>query len=161
MRDELLIAYMAGVIDADGFISAHKKRHGSKVYYGPLIGISGTSPEPHERAHALWGGSFFTYRPKNRAHRVQFQWQAVGKRAAIAIAAIRPHLLTKIAQADLALEMWRMIDAGAHRTDARLADMAHRLSAMNIRMPPRKQTGKAPIPPDLMVRQFPSAQMRR
>lgn len=153
---ETTLAYLAGVIDSDGFISAHRKKHAGRIYCSPLIGISGTDPEPHELAKSVWGGSFFTYRPRNPRHRLQFQWQAVGVKAATAIAQIQPYLRTKRLQASIALEIWAMIESGTHRTDPRLLAMAERLSAMNLRNPPLKQmTGKKPIPEDLMVRQFP------
>ena len=135
---DLKIAYLAGIIDADGFISAHRRKRGDAVYCSPLIGISGTSSEPHLLAQSFWGGSFFSYVPKNPSHREQFQWQAVGGRAAAAITAIRPHLLTKCRQADIALEMWRLIDCGVHRTDIRLLEMGAALSQMNLRRPPLK-----------------------
>lgn len=157
MSADLSIAYLAGIIDADGFISAHRKRHRDKVYCGPLIGIAGTSPEAHLLAKETWGGSFFEYIPKNPQHRRQYQWQSVGKVAARAIHDLQPHLRIKCFQAQLAAEMWNLITAGVHRTDERLRDIADRLCAANLRNPPLKQmTRKAPIPPDLMVRQFPT-----
>ena len=150
MIEATTLAYLAGVIDSDGFISAHRKKRGDLTYTAPLIGISGTSPEPYELAYSVWGGSLFTYAPKNPQHRLQFQWQAVGVRAANAIRDIEPYLRSKSRQASIAIEMWKMIDGGVHRTDSRLFDMASQLSDLNLRNPPLK-----PIPPELQIRQFP------
>lgn len=140
MKTDILCAYFAGVIDSDGFISAHRRKHLDRVYCAPLIGISGTSPEPHQLAQSIWGGSFFPYTPKNPAHRVQYQWQATGKSAAIAIHDIQPYLLTKGQQATIALEMWSLISAGMHRTDLTLFAMSAELSSLNLRNPPLKVT---------------------
>lgn len=143
-------AYLAGVIDSDGFISAHRHKRQGVVYCAPLIGISGTSSEPHELAQSIWGGSFFAYTPKNPAHRVQYQWQAVGVRAATAIRDIEPFLLSKTRQASIALHMWKKISEGMHRTDPWLLEIAAGLSDLNFRNPPKK-----PIPHRLQVREFP------
>lgn len=150
MGDDITFAYLAGVIDSDGFISAHRHKRQGLVYCAPLIGISGTSPEPHELAQSIWGGSFFAYTPKNPAHRVQYQWQAVGVRAAVAVRDIERFLRSKTRQASIAMQMWEMIDGGMHRTDRQLFDLAARLSDLNFRNPPKK-----PIPYRLQVREFP------
>lgn len=138
MSDIATLAYLAGIIDADGFVSAHRRKRKGVIYCAPLIGIAGTDPEPHLLAESIWGGSLFEYRPKNPAHRVQFQWQAVGKRAATALGQIEPYLRTKRRQAAIALEMWELIAAGLHRTSPRLVEMGAQLSRMNMRNPPLK-----------------------
>lgn len=117
MSDVATLAYMAGIIDADGHISIHRRRHGEKPYYSPLIGISGTQPQPHKIAQDLWGGSFFTYRPKNPQHRLQYQWQCIGIRAATAIEAILPYLRLKEEQALVALELWEHVEFGRATKD--------------------------------------------
>lgn len=155
-KNKLTLAYLAGMIDADGFISAHKRNHNGRIYCGPLIGIAGTDPAPHQLAHSVWGGSLTAYTPKNPKHRLQHQWQCVGLRAATAIKDILPYLLTKRRQAEIAIEMWEMIDAGMHRTDDRLLAMATEISSMNLRKPPTAfRPTDAMIPPDLMIRQWP------
>ena len=92
--NKLNFAYLAGIIDADGFISAHKARKmkDERIYCAHLIGISGTNSEPHELARSLWGGSLFTYRPKNPNHQIQHMWQAVGRAAFVAMKDIRPFI---------------------------------------------------------------------
>lgn len=101
--DPLVLAYLAGVIDSDGFISiTHSTRKGSH-YFGPVVGIAGTRPAPHELAASLWGGKVRAHTPKNPRHRIQFQWNRQGAAAAEVIQAIRPFLRVKGEQADLAL----------------------------------------------------------
>lgn len=115
MPDDLVLAYMAGIIDADGHISIHRKHHvlktgEKKTYYRPLIGIAGTCPAPHDLAHSLWGGSRFTYQPKNPRHLLQHQWQCVGIRAKLAIEQLLPFLRIKPEQAKVALQLWEQTE---------------------------------------------------
>lgn len=43
---ETTFAYLVGFVDGDGHISIHRRRHGSKLYFSPLIGMGGTAPNP-------------------------------------------------------------------------------------------------------------------
>lgn len=169
MADATTLAYMAGFVDADGHISIHCRSYKQKTYYSPLIGIGGTQPAPLKAAKDLWGGSLFTYRPKNPRHRLQFQWQCVGVKAATAIEDILPFLRLKEDQALIALELWEHVEFGRATSDnpypwfsdsfdpaAHSAALKDRITALNGWR--RKQmTNKAPIPPDLLVRQWPTA----
>lgn len=168
MIEQTTLAYMAGFVDADGHISIHCRRHGDKTYYSPLIGMAGTNPIPLDAARELWGGSRFTYQPKNPRHKLQHQWQCVGIRAATAIGAIFPFLQIKADQALVALELWEHVEFGrvpaGHHPYPWFSDgfdpAAHSAALKNemavLNGSRRKQmTNNAPIPADLMVRQFP------
>lgn len=109
MHDELTLAYMAGVIDSDGFISITHSVRKNVHYFAPVIGIAGTRPAPHELAASLWGGAVRAHTPKNPCHRVQYQWSRQGAAAADAIVALRPYLRVKSAQADLALQCFEHV----------------------------------------------------
>lgn len=69
MIEVTILAYMAGMIDADGYISIQRSRHGRYLYFGPQVGIAGTRREPHDLASSLWGGRVYRYEPKNKLHR--------------------------------------------------------------------------------------------
>lgn len=112
MADDLTLAYLAGVIDSDGYISIVRSERKGAVYHGPQIGISGTRRQPHDLAASIWGGSVSLYHPKNPLHRGQFQWSRQGAVAATAIEAILPFLRIKEDQALLALEVWENIENG-------------------------------------------------
>lgn len=135
---ETNLAYLAGIIDADGYVSCEKKNYKGRMYCGPIIGISGTDSEPHELAHSFWGGSLTSHRPKNVNHRLQFNWRVGGLRAATALKGLEPYLLIKKKQALLALEMWRMIEAGSNRSNPLLVELGARISSLNLRNPPLK-----------------------
>ncbi len=106
------LAYLAGMIDGDGYITIARAYRGGRYYHTPQVGIAGTRSEPHEFAASLWGGAINRYVPKNPLHRPQFQWCRSGITAAGVIEAIRPYLLVKAEQADLALELWEHLEFG-------------------------------------------------
>lgn len=99
------LAYLAGMIDGDGFITITASVRAGKEYFGPQVGIAGTRREPHDLAASLWGGKVSRYEPKNPTHRAQFQWQRVGNSAVAVLEAIFPYLLIKQEHAVLALEL--------------------------------------------------------
>lgn len=111
------LAYLAGVIDSDGFITASSSVRSGRTYCAPRVGIAGTRREPHDLAASLFGGSVLSYEPKaERAHhRTQFQWVREGDTAAHVIVAVLPYLRVKRVQAELAVELQ------AARLDERLA----------------------------------------
>jgi hypothetical protein len=99
------LAYLAGMIDGDGYISITRSIRAGKEYFGAQVGIAGTRREPHDLAASLWGGVVSCYKPANPLHRPQFQWSRVGATAVIVIEEISPYLLIKREHAALALEL--------------------------------------------------------
>lgn len=104
-RDPLVLAYMAGVIDSDGYITIHRSTRRGVSYYAARIGVAGTRREPHDLAASLWGGSVGYYQPKNERHRGQFQWSRTGDAAYGAISDVLSFLRVKRPQAMAALEL--------------------------------------------------------
>jgi hypothetical protein len=99
------LAYLAGVIDSDGYISTQRSRHSGRLYSGAKVGIAGTRRQPHDLAASLFGGTVNRYIPKNPRHRPQFQWSRHGEGAVVVIEAVLPYLLVKRRQAEIALEL--------------------------------------------------------
>lgn len=116
--DPLTLAYLAGVIDSDGYISATRSTHKGRLYYGAAVGIAGTDRQPHDLAASIFGGNVRRYVPtKERVHhKPQFQWQRWGESARPVLEAVLPYLRVKRDRAALALEMqgllleWRLPD---------------------------------------------------
>lgn len=106
------LAYLAGMIDGDGYITINRSQRGKYLYHAPQIGIAGTRREPHDLAASFWGGKVRAYVPHNSTHRPQFQWSRQGSSAAEVIAAIQPYLRIKSDHAALALELWEHIELG-------------------------------------------------
>ncbi|KVG13446.1 hypothetical protein WJ24_03635 [Burkholderia vietnamiensis] len=104
------LAYLAGTIDGDGYVTiTHSTRRG-REYFAPQIGMSGTMRAPHDLAASIWGGSVYRYLPANANHRPQFQWQRQSAAAMQVIAAVFPYLLLKQEQALLAMELWQTVE---------------------------------------------------
>lgn len=104
------LAYLAGMIDGDGYITITRSERRGREYFGAQVGIAGTRREPHDLAASLWGGRVCAYTPKNPAHRVQFQWQRMGAAAVPVIEALQPYLMIKKDHAALALELAEHLD---------------------------------------------------
>lgn len=104
-HDPLILAYLAGIIDADGYVTIQRSVHAGRPYFGAKVGIAGTSDEPHQLASLLWGGKVSRYEPKNPAHKAQYQWSRSGKEAAAILASILPYLRIKRPHAELALRL--------------------------------------------------------
>lgn len=99
------LAYLAGIVDADGYITIQRSVHKGRLYFGAKIGIAGTRREPHDLAASIWGGAVSCYYPKIAGHKPQFQWSRSGKAAAFIIGQLLPFLRVKIEQADCALRL--------------------------------------------------------
>lgn len=105
--EPVTLAYLAGVIDSDGYVSAARSTHQGRLYYGAAVGIAGTDRQPHDLAAGIFGGNVRRYLPrKDRAHhRPQFQWQRYGESARPVLEAVLPYLRVKRDRAALALEL--------------------------------------------------------
>jgi hypothetical protein len=110
--DPLILAYLAGVIDSDGYITVQRSTHKGRLYFGAKIGISGTRREPHDLAASIWSGKVGCYAPANPLHKAQFQWTRSGVVAAEAIEALLPYLRIKSDQALVALELHEHVEFG-------------------------------------------------
>ena len=112
MPDATIIAYLAGMIDGDGYVSITRSSRRSsqgRHYFGAQVGIAGTRREPHDFAASIWGGAVTRYEPANPNHRPQFQWCRVGAAAVPVLDAIWPYLILKKDHALLALELQELV----------------------------------------------------
>lgn len=116
MVEATTLAYLAGMIDGDGFVTITHSTRAGKEYFAPQVGIGGTQRAPLDLAVSIWGGTVYCYLPKNPSHRPQFQWQRQGAAAMVVIEALYPYLLLKQEHALLAMELW------GHAREARAGD---------------------------------------
>lgn len=110
--DALTLAYLAGVIDCDGYVTIHRSTRGGRSYYAARVGISGTRRAPHDLAASFFGGAVSRYEPRDAGHRPQFQWSRTGAPAVPVIEAVLPYLRVKAEQAHLALELQEHVALG-------------------------------------------------
>lgn len=103
---ETLLAYCAGVIDSDGWItilrSTYEMRHAhcrgvSPVYFGH-VGVNQVTPEAVDILHGLFGGRRTMMRRKGC--RPLHSWTVTYVRAAVVVQAVLPYLRIKRVQAE-------------------------------------------------------------
>ncbi len=106
------LAYLAGVVDADGYVTGTRSTRKGNTYFGAQVGITGSSREPHDLAASLFGGNVSAHRPgRDRAHyRTQYHWQVCGRRAVPIITALLPYLRIKTSRAVLVLQLQEDVD---------------------------------------------------
>ncbi|MCG7592426.1 hypothetical protein [Mycobacterium sp. PSTR-4-N] len=106
------LAYLAGVIDADGYVTATQSTHAGRLYFGAQLGITGSDRAPHDLAARVFGGNVSCHRPSRSLahHRMQFHWQRAGTRATPIISAVLPYLRIKAERARLVLDLQEQVD---------------------------------------------------
>ncbi len=106
------LAYLAGVVDSDGYVTATVSLYKGRKSFGAKIGITGSSREPHDLASSIFGGNVTTYRPGGARshHRAQFLWSIGGSRSVHVIRALLPYLRIKAERACLAIALQEEID---------------------------------------------------
>lgn len=110
------LAYLAGAIDADGFITIQRTRRNVKentcgpvVYYLAKLGLSQTERIVPDLLVATFGGKVTTHRPKNKKHKTVYLWHSSNASAVVALTALLPHFRLKRRQAELALELGGLV----------------------------------------------------
>lgn len=105
------LAYLAGVVDADGYVTATMSTKKERTYFGVQLGITGSDPAPHQLAAELFGGRVNVHRPtRNPRHKDQHHWQLGGAKAVEPIEALLPFLRIKRDRALLVLELQAALD---------------------------------------------------
>lgn len=93
------LAYMAGLIDADGsVVFTRTKRSDSRVgvRFRPLLELENKSPVLPRWIHAAFGGHLLRYEKQSQFKRqVIWRWQLVGARAVELLEALQPFLRLK------------------------------------------------------------------
>ena len=118
MRD-VDLAYLAGVIDADGYVTATRSERKGRLYFGAQVGITGSRRQPHDLASSIFGNRVTAHRPtSNPKHLTQFHWQVGGAAASPIIQALLPYLRIKRDRALLVLDFQAELDeAREHRPE--------------------------------------------
>lgn len=132
-RGELL-AYIAGILDGDGYISLMKSLTAQALpYYQAKVGVVQLWPgEALRLIGKSLGGTVFG--PTHRdGQRPTVRWEIWNKRAAIIICRLLPHLRVKLRQAQLLLEAQRILDthAAGERRQAKLENIRITIKKLN------------------------------
>ena len=110
ITDKLLIAYLAGIVDGEGYIGLTK----NKGTYGPRLLVGMTDKIVIDLLLETFGGH--VYESKVRSGRVLYRWHVVNKLDLDRILShLLPYLRAKRAQAELVLEFVRGYEDQRHR----------------------------------------------
>lgn len=104
-----LLAYTAGMIDADGCIGIAKAFTKTQEKYTPRIDVS-QNQKGYEMLVELqeeFGGGVYRQRRGSETQLAQYVWTLYGKRCGLLLADLLPHLRVKHRQAEVALLFWR------------------------------------------------------
>lgn len=101
-----ILAYLAGVIDSDGYIGIKRSTYAMRVtkdskqpIYSERICVKQVEPQAVELFHATFGGTLTKAKPNARRGRPLHSWQVTDKKAAAVCAALLPYLRIKAEQA--------------------------------------------------------------
>lgn len=134
-----LLAYLAGTIDADGFVTVQRTRKRdsrckrASIYYTAKVGLSETSPIVPNLLRRAFGGQIYEHQPRNRAHKKWFVWQVSNEMAAAAIRSLLPYFKVKRKQAEFAIQLASLVSR-QWRTIRKTQKPPYRITeAMNFR----------------------------
>ncbi len=155
-----LLAYMAGVVDSDGWIGINRSgtnpQRRAYPRYQPQVCVVNTALHLLRLFEIEFGGSILTRRKVKANHKTTYYWKLGDRKAAEFCAVIVPYLRVKRAQAELLVEWMatkhgpEVLGRGAKLSEAEVARreaMYQRYKALNDdRRYPQRLIEAAPGP---------------
>lgn len=115
---DVVSAYCAGAIDADGFITLSakvgrraRKDNTKPIYFTVKVGLSQTEPIVPALLFETFGGWTGTYKPRNPKHKLVHLWSVQNLKAEEPLRALLPYLRLKREHARLCLEFVGLLQA--------------------------------------------------
>lgn len=100
------LAYLAGIIDADGTIGIKRSSYSARVVgdstqptYSERVCVRQVEPHAVDLLHSLFGGRRGTTKPSAKRGRPLHEWQVTDMKAAACLRAVLPYLRIKAEQA--------------------------------------------------------------
>lgn len=129
LTDEIK-AYLAGIIDGEGCISAYK--HNATRTIHPHFSIDMTQKAPIDLFSEYFGGTVYIYLPKNDNRKLIYTYRATGKRAYEILRTLSPYLRVKKHQAIFAMEMFHLKQVPKKLIDySKVEHIYHMLRSLN------------------------------
>ncbi len=112
---QVTLAYLAGIIDADGTIGIKRNTYGMRILknsaapgYSERIHIRQVERPALELMAATFGGNIGTHDPNAKRGRPLFYWGQTDKKATTTLKALRPFLRIKRQQAENCLALRKL-----------------------------------------------------
>ena len=111
------IRYVAGLFDGDGYIRINRweKPESIHIRYNLHGGINMTYRPVIEQLHRQFGGNFHRHARTKLTHRTLYLWTVTSATCADFLRQIRPYVVVKAEEVDVALELQDSIDAWKHK----------------------------------------------
>ncbi len=110
--DALVLAYLAGVLDSDGYFTVRRSTYAMRVrgdagapIYSERVGCKQVQPEAIELLHEYFGGYRSIQKPSAKNGKPLHSWMVTDKQAAAVALALLPYLRLKRRQATLLLNL--------------------------------------------------------
>jgi hypothetical protein len=104
--DETQKAYLAGLIDGEGCITAFKNKGRRNI--NPALRIQMTQRAPIDLFSEYFGGNVNTHIPKNPNYKISYSYWATGKKSNEILKSISPYMKVKKSQAEMAMEIFNL-----------------------------------------------------
>ena len=156
------IIWAAGFVDGEGniniqrYINTRGRTH--RPCHNLLLQVSQTSLDPLQKLKELWGGRVGQQRRKNPRCALTWNWWVSGKDAAQALAELRPYLLVKKEQADIALEFAQLKRHQPSRRPSRLE--VNLRESLHLRLRALTKTGPKEPRQERLEERPPQTQLR-
>jgi hypothetical protein len=99
-------AYLAGIIDGEGCITAFKNK--GKKTVNPEFRIQMTDRNPIDLFSEYFGGNVSTHIPKEVKHKISYVYHTTGKKTHEILKLVTPYLKVKKSQAKMAMEIYNL-----------------------------------------------------
>lgn len=111
-KSKTLLAYLAGIVDADGHVALHagrklspEQRRISTRYQGEIV-VTNTDRPLIDLLVETFGGHVFTRKKVEAHHKTTYSWKATDWVAVEVAKALLPYLFVKKGQAEIIIEFY-------------------------------------------------------
>ncbi len=117
--DDYVLGYAAGIVDGEGCIHTRRVKQGGGVYYYMQVSVTNTNPRLVLFLHQSFGGNIYKH-PYEGNCRSIYEWHIFGDVAMLFLKLIRPYIVCKKEEIDVALSMHALSKV---RTEENIAEM--------------------------------------
>jgi len=123
MKTQSELGWAAGAVDGEGCIAIRTSRsvRSQRLQYGLYVAVSNTDPRMPSRLAEMFGGNVVLKDARHRQRPI-YEWRVFSSKAALILQELRPYLVIKGEQADIAIAFAATLKrTGAHSQEVREA----------------------------------------